>query len=281
MSGEVAEEYLLASLRTEPSRNGHLMTAQIAPTIPDIRIPNDPQLTQDSEWIEVEVDGQWRRVRLHDYHELYNIPGLYEGLFNRLLKCSSPIRVVSLLNEVLTEAGESVEGLRALDLGAGSGLVGYELQNLNVDVVVGTDIIPEAKQATLRDRPWCYDEYYVADFTDLDADTELAIREFNLNTLTCVAALGFGDIPTEAFLKALDLISTPGWVGFNIKEAFVQERDTSGFDATIRELARDGIIRIEAYRRYQHRLSCAGEPLYYIAKVAKKMRDVPPDLLGS
>lgn len=271
----------MASVRMDASRNGHLMTTQIAPTIPEIRIPQDPSLTQDSEWIDVEVDGQWQRVRLHDYHELYNIPGLYEGLFNRLLKCSSPIRVVSLLNEVLTESGENVNGLRVLDLGAGSGLVGYELQNLNVDVVVGSDIIPEAKQATLRDRPWCYDEYYVADFTDLDEETEEAIRGFDLNALTCVAALGFGDIPTEAFLKGLDLISTPGWVGFNIKEAFVQEHDTSGFDATIRELAREGIIQIEAYRRYQHRLSCAGEPLYYIAMVAKKMRDVPRELLGS
>jgi hypothetical protein len=37
-------------------------------------------------------------------------------------------------------------------------------------------------------------------------------------------------------------------------------------------------LRIEAYRRYQHRLSCAGEPLYYIALVAQKLQDVPADL---
>lgn len=269
----------MASLHTG-TRNGNLQTASIAPTIPDIRIPHDPALTQDAEWIDVEVDGRWQRVRLHDYHELYNVPGLYEGLFNRLLKCSSPTRVVSLLNEVLSESNERVEDLRVLDLGAGSGLVGYELQNLNVAAVVGSDIIPEAKLATLRDRPWCYDDYFVADFTDLDAETERAIRAFRLNTLACVAALGFGDIPTKAFLKALDLIGTPGWVAFNIKEAFLQERDVSGFDATVRELASDGIIRIESYRRYQHRLSCAGEPLYYVAMVARKMRDVPEELLG-
>jgi hypothetical protein len=270
----------LASLHSG-SRNGNLQTASIAPTIPEIRIPQDPALTQDAEWIEVETDGSWQRLRLHDYHHLYNIPGLYEGLFNRLLKCSSPTRVVSMLNDVVSNAGENVQDLRVLDLGAGSGLVGYELQNLNVDAVVGSDIIPEAKQATLRDRPWCYDEYYVADLTDLDEETERAIRTFDLNTLTCVAALGFGDIPTQAFLKGLDLINTPGWVAFNIKEAFVQERDVSGFDATIRDLARDGIIQIESYRRYQHRLSCAGEPLYYIAMVARKMRDVPMELLDS
>ncbi len=253
-------------------------TAVIAPTIPEIRIPSDPTLSQDEEWFEVEVDGEWRRRRLHDYDELYNIPGLYEGLYNRLLKCSSPIRVVSLLADVMNESDESMENLRVLDLGAGSGLVGYELQNHNVDVVVGTDILEEAKMATLRDRPWCYDDYFVADFTNLDAVTEGEIRAYNLNALTCVAALGFGDIPTAAFLQALDLISTPGWVAFNIKEMFVQEKDVSGFDAMIRELARRDILRIESYRRYQHRISCAGEPLYYIAIAATKLQDIPVDL---
>jgi hypothetical protein len=59
---------------------------------------------------------------------------------------------------------------------------------------------------------------------------------------------------------------------------FVQEKDVSGFDAMIRELAKRDVLRIEAYRRYQHRISCAGEPLYYIALVAKKLQEVPHDL---
>jgi hypothetical protein len=271
----------LAIQRISPSTNGgseSAHTALIAPTIPEIRIPSDPTLTQDEEWIEVEVGGKWQRYRLHDYHELYNIPGLYEGLYNRLLRCSSPIRVVSLLADVMNESPDKIEDLRVLDLGAGSGLVGYELQNHNVDVVVGADIIEEAKMAALRDRPWCYDDYFIADFTNLDAVTAAEIRAYNLNALTCVAALGFGDIPTAAFIQALDLISTPGWVAFNIKEMFVQEKDISGFDAMIRELARRDILRIEAYRRYQHRISCAGEPLYYIALVATKLQDIPEDV---
>lgn len=268
----------MAIQRIVPSRNGGSETSHIAligPTIPEIRIPNDPNLSQDEEWIEVEVDGRWQRHRLHDYHELYQIPGLYEGLYNRLLRCSSPLRVVSLLNEAMNEAGENAEDLRVLDLGAGSGLVGYELQNLNVDVVVGADIIEEARMATWRDRPWCYDDYFISDFTNIDEETEKAIRSYDLNALTCVAALGFGDIPTKAFVQAMDLIQTPGWLAFNIKEMFVQEKDVSGFDALIRQLAREDVIRIESYRRYQHRVSCAGEPLYYIAMVARKLQEIP------
>ena len=43
----------------------------------------------------------------------------------------------------------------------------------------------------------------------------------------------------------------------------------------IRDLAREDVIRIQAYRRYQHRLSCAGESLYYIAMVATKEKEIP------
>jgi SAM-dependent methyltransferase len=253
----------------------------ITPAIPGIRVPRDPSLPQDAEWIEVEVEGAWQRIRLHDYHRLYAIPGLYEGLFNRLLRCSSPLRVVSLLAEVMREQEASVQELRVLDLGAGSGLVGYELQNLNPDCVVGVDIIEEAREATLRDRPWCYDDYLVADFTRIPEEVEAHIRSYRLNAMTCVAALGFGDIPTKAFVQALDVIQVPGWLAFNIKEAFIQEQDVSGFDALVRQLAREGIIQIQCYRRYQHRLSCAGEPLYYIAMVARKERELPDTLLDA
>jgi len=181
----------------------------------------------------------------------YNIPGLYEAIFNRTLKCSSPVRVVSLLADVMAEGGRALEDLRVLDLGAGNGMVGHELNNHNVALCVGA--IPE--------------------------DIAARIRESRLNALACVAALGFGDIPTQALLNAIDLLETPAYLAFNIKEDFVQDRDPSGFAELIRELARRGVIHMQAYRRYQHRLSCAGEPLYYIAMVATKEEAVPKDLL--
>jgi SAM-dependent methyltransferase len=260
--------------------NGQDSVHDLAPAqaIPDFRL-TDEALSQDEEWFEVKIDGVWQRRRLHDYHELYNIPGLYEALFNKALKTSSPLRVVNLLVDVMSDTEDQPENLRVLDLGAGNGMVGHELQNYNVDLCVGADIIPEAKEATLRDRPWCYDDYVVADFTDLGHDVAEKVRDYKLNALTCVAALGFGDIPAKAFLNAIDLLETPAYLAFNIKEDFVQERDTSGFADLIRELAQRDIIHMQAYRRYQHRISCAGEPLYYIAMVATKEHEIPEDML--
>ena len=251
-----------------------------AQAIPEFRLTAQA-LSQDEEWFEIKIDGNWQRRRLHDYHELYSVPGLYEALFNKTLKTSSPLRVVNVLVDVMSDTDILPEKLRVLDLGAGSGMVGHELQNHNVELCVGADIIPEAQEATLRDRPWCYDDYVVADFTDLDARVAEKVRNYKLNALTCVAALGFGDIPAKAFLTAIDLIEAPGYVAFNIKEDFVQERDTSGFADLIRELARHDVLHMQAYRRYQHRISCAGEPLYYIAMVATKDRAVPAEMLLS
>ena len=260
--------------------NGNASIEDLAPVqaIPEFRLSTEA-LSQDEEWFDILVDGEWQRRRLHDYDELYNIPGLYEALFNKALKTSSPLRVVNLLTDVMSDTEDQPENLRVLDLGAGNGMVGHELQNYNVDLCVGADIIPEAKEATLRDRPWCYDDYVIADFTDLTHDVAEKVRDYKLNALTCVAALGFGDIPAKAFLTAIDLLETPAYLAFNIKEAFVQEQDTSGFADLIRELAQRDIIKMQAYRRYQHRISCAGDPLYYIAMVATKEQDIPADML--
>jgi len=161
-----------------------------------------------------------------------------------------------------------------LDVGAGNGMVCDELRDVGVENVVGVDIIPEAREATKRDRPGVYDEYRVVDLTDLSEGAEKDLRKFDFNCLTTVAALGFGDIPALAFAKALDLINTPGWVAFNLKEDFLHERDESGFSRLIRQLNRDEYLQTHCYRRYRHRLSIAGEPLYYVAVVAQKLRNL-------
>lgn len=240
-----------------------------------IRLPEVNGLDQDEEWCEVLENGTWKRIRFHDYDVIYNRPGLYESLFYDRLACCSPQRVVRQLKEVMQDHPDSPENLKVLDLGAGNGMVGEELKEAGVEKVVGVDIIPEAKTAALRDRPEIYEDYVITDMTDIPEPVEERLREQGLNCLSTVAALGFGDIPAAAFLNALDLIDTPGWIMFNIKEDFLDDRDEAGFSGLIHKLCDDGVIRMEAYRRYPHRLNVAGKPLHYVAVVATKRRDVP------
>jgi SAM-dependent methyltransferase len=234
---------------------------------------DEAALEQDEEWFEVEQDGEWRRLRIHDYDEVYAIPGLYEAVVYRTLKCNSPTVVVSALRDAVGQNGESPEGLRVLDFGAGNGMVGVELRNLGVQSVIGSDIIPEAKTATARERHYAYDDYIVADFTALTPEQEEQLRAERLNCLTIVAALGFGDIPAAAFLTALDLIQSPGWVAFNIKEDFLETTDTTGFAGLLQRLAAEGILQRESFKRYQHRVSITGKPLHYGVMVARKLKD--------
>jgi hypothetical protein len=242
---------------------------------------DEASLEQDEEWFEVQQqDGGWRKLRIHDYDEVYNVSGLYEAVVYRTLKCVSPEVVVSELRDAVVQHGESPEALRVLDFGAGNGMVGVELRNIGVESVIGSDIIPEARRATARERAYAYDDYVVADFTKLSAREEEKLRGERLNCLVIVAALGFGDIPSAAFLRALDLIEAPGWLAFNIKEDFLGTADTSGFAGLLRELAADGVIERQAFKRYRHRVSISGEPLYYGVMVAKKLKPLPAGLVG-
>jgi SAM-dependent methyltransferase len=253
---------------------------QIEKKFDRLRIPRGKDVPQDAEWCEVVIDGRARRIRFHDYDEVYKVPGLYEELFYKTLKCCSPSRTVQLLHDVLEDFDCPPKELRVLDVGAGNGCVGDELRARGVPSVVGIDIIPEAKLAAQRDRGGIYDDYLVADLTDLPEPAEKKLRHHHFNCLITVAALGFGDIPPRAMLKALDLIETPSWAAWTIKEDFLHDRYDHGFARLIRQLAREEIIQIQSYRRFRHRLSSAGEPLYYVAMVARKVDDIPDRLFA-
>ena len=242
----------------------------------NVHLPAGPAgLDQDAEWCILEVNGQRRRILLHDYDELYRVPGAYEQLFYAQLKCDSPRVVCSLIDAVLAEQGRSFEDLRVLDVGAGNGMVGERLADMGAETIVGVDIIEEALEATERDRPGVYDDYRVVDLTDVDAEDDAAFREHDFNALVTVAALGFGDIPPQAFAQAYDYVAEGGLIAFNIKDRFLEEGDESGFRTLVEGLADEGLMVPLAQRRYRHRLSTAGRPLHYVAHVAQKRGDVP------
>ncbi|MEA2155817.1 MAG: hypothetical protein QOE11_1957 [Solirubrobacteraceae bacterium] len=232
-------------------------------------------LDQDEEWCEIERDGERTRIRLHDYAAIFDVPGLYEHLFAEILECSSPGIVCDLLGAELRNADIDPASLTALDFGAGNGMVGERVAGLGVDSIVGIDLLPEARDAALRDRPEVYDDYVALDLSDMSRGERRDLEGHEFNAMTCVAALGFGDIPPIAFAQAFNLVSSPGWIAFNLRERFLDDDDPAGFGTFIGRMFDEGVLEERARMSYTHRVSIAGEPLTYLAMVATKCRDVP------
>lgn len=238
-------------------------------------------LDQNESYFYLQNEGGQRKIRFHDYDEIYKVPGLYEQIFYDRLKCSSPEKVTSILEAAIRQSQDNLSELRILDLGAGNGMMGEALQNHGVSRLVGVDIIPEAYDATIRDRPGMYDAYYVEDFTKLIDKTREEISSWQCDCMVTVAALGFGDIPPKAFIEALNIVKSEAWVAFNIKQTFFDVSDDSGFSKMIRELIFSKYMDVYYIERYRHRLSIDGEPLYYFAIAGKKKFDVPDGFLDS
>lgn len=246
-----------------------------------IRFPRESseQLQQSEAYFFIEEKGQARKLRFHDYDEIYARPGLYEQIFHDRLQCSSPHVVVDHLASAVRSAGERMESLRVLDLGAGNGLVGEELKRKNVSRLVGIDIIAEAREAALRDRPQVYDDYLVADVAALDPNEKDLLADWRFDALVTVAALGFGDIPREAFFEAVNFVDANGWLAFNIKTSFLGSEDQTGFSRMVKAMLTEDLVEIHHLQRYVHRLSIDGDPLQYLSVVVRKKGDLPSSLL--
>lgn len=245
-----------------------------------VRLPDSKQqVEQHEESCEVLLDGAWQPLRFHDYHVIYEHPGLYEHLFYGLLQCDSPRRVIDLLTEVRRELPAPRGPVNAIDLGAGNGIVAEQLRGAGAKRIIGIDIIPQAAAAAARDRAGVYSDYIVDDLCQPTPETRARLSAEPTSVLACVAALGFGDIPPLAYFNAMNFLSVGGLVALNIKEEFLDERYTFGFSELVRRMVRGQVIRVEATRRYVHRLSTAGKPLYYLALVATKLSEVPRSML--
>ncbi len=149
-------------------------------------------LDQDEESFEFEHRGKTRRLRIHDYADLYQVPGLYEALVYDKLECSSPTRIAELIDSILIDWPHDPSDLRVLDLGAGNGIMAEKLRRIGVGHIIGLDLLPEAALAARRDRPGVYDDYVVVDLTALPDHDRQRLEEARLDCLVTVAALGFG-----------------------------------------------------------------------------------------
>lgn len=231
-------------------------------------------LDQDEEWVIVRHDGEWRRIRLHDYSDVFAVQGLYEKWVYEVLRCSSPAMIGALLRRLMRASGRRAPELTALDLGAGNGCVAEELRAAGVKRIVGVDIHDEARDAAERDRPGLYDDYVVGDLTSLDKSQSGILDRYNFNALTCVAALGFGDIPPAVFAEAFNRIETGGLIAFTIKTDFLDENDRSGFSILIRRLISEKALSLAERERYTHRITADGQALEYEAFIGIKRADI-------
>lgn len=240
--------------------------------------PNEEKaVDQDQEWFLVKNGDDDRKLRVHDYDQVFSIPGLYEKVVVDHLKCDSPNVVCDLLAQQTADWVDDQDQIHVLDMGAGNGMVGEALnRRLDYHALVGVDIFPEAKQAALRDRPDLYDHYCVADLTTDDGVGRLEALPVDFNLLVTVAALGYGDIPVGAFINAFNMLQEGSLVAFNIKDRFLSPDDDTGYNGAIQGMC-DGSMELLETHKYRHRVSMAGEPLYYVAAVGRKLRDADPD----
>lgn len=229
------------------------------------------KFSQDDEWCVVqEPGGAWTEFRFHDYDRIFDVPGLYEKIFYDVLGCDTPRFMAGLFADALADARVEAADLRALDLGAGNGIMAEEMAAAGVAHHVGVDILPEARRAAERDRPGLYADYLVTDLTVLDTEGSRRLAGHRLTTLTVVAALGFGDIPPEAFRAAYDHVADGGWIVLTLKDAFLAADDTSGFARMIADGVASGALEVVRRERFRHRLATDASPLVYEGIVARK-----------
>ena len=260
-----------ASQKEKLQLNKHLPSAHYYVSFPKI---NRKDASQDREFFLLQDEKKTfqEKIRLHDYGRIFEIQGLYEKIYTELLECNSPKTVCSMLMDSVNEYSDVEKGsLRILDLGAGNGMAGEELSRYNVNKINGIDIEQYAKEATERDRPGIYNKYFVTDLSAPDTSVSSELNEMKCNCMTSISNLGFHDIPTQTFVTGFNFIELSGYIAFNIKESFFENTDNE-FCQLISYLQQSGTLEILQQKKYIHRKSIDGMPLYYLAVVARKKK---------
>ena len=236
----------------------------------EIQLPeSDRDLHIHEEYFWLCQSGTKRKLRLHDYAEVYRIPYLYEHLMEKL-HCKSHNLLPSLLVEQVKQSGGKIEDMVVLDIGAGSGKVGQTLAEFGVESIVGIDIEPEAAKAVEREQPGIYENYYVEDLTDLSETTRSALDSRKFNCLICCSALSGGHVPADALSTALDTIVPKGWICFNVPKFIWDNKGAGGLVELHPWVTRTDILEFLETRSYQHRIHTNAKPLVYVAIIGRK-----------
>ena len=239
--------------------------------LPEIESARDLSIHEEYFWLN--QNGTKRKLRLHDYAEVYQIPYLYEHLMERL-DSQSHVMLASLLVEEFTEAGDKVEDMIVLDMGAGSGLVGKSLFNLGIKSIVGIDILFEAAQAACQQYPGIYENYYVENLSNLTEMTKQALNSRGFNSLICCSALSNNHIPAKALSVVFNQVVPNGCIAFNVAKYFWEDNTQTGFRQQHSWVEDHSIFEIMRMHSYRHRFYTDGRPLEYFAIVGRKKSNI-------
>jgi hypothetical protein len=224
---------------------------------------SDPEI--GSEVIRVRHDdGRVEELRLHDYERLYALPGVYEQIVHDRLGCRSPAELAGMLVHAADALGWEPGDLRVLDIAAGNGVSGEALAAAGLHPVLGTDIVPSARAAALRDRPGLYDQYLTLDLLALTDGERAAVAALHANALSCVAPVGAdaAELPPEALVAAAGLLAADGLVVYmhdphrGVPDAMTAEAWAAGLGWGGTGIQAQELER----RRYVHRFTVNGAP---------------------
>ncbi len=226
------------------------------PTDFTLRLDPSPG-AQDQETLVVGVDGREQTMRLHEYDRVYSIPGLYEEVLRRV-EYASPAKVAELLFAVASPGQ-----VRALDLAAGNGVSADPLLEGGAAALVGMDLIPEARDGALRDRPDAYAEYVAGD-VGAPGLVERLVTEHGLNALVCSG--GISHIPVQAFDVGWSAFPAGSWLVATARENLIDPAEGPYGEYF------PGRLDDVHTERFVHRLAFSGEPIEYTALRGRKPR---------
>jgi len=214
-------------------------------------------------------DGRREEMRLHEYGRVYAVPGLYEDVVQRQLACASPSELAGALAKEVEAEGSSLADLTVLDIGAGNGVVGEELQQRGLTApIIGLDNEPEAGFAAGRDRPGLYAHYLTGGLEDFSIGS--LVEDHELNCLVGAGALGLGHISAAGFDEAWRAFPAGAWLSITAAEEVVSSEGgpLAEYVAALRRGEHDTEVR--HLTRFRHRLRMSGEPIYYYVIVARR-----------
>jgi predicted TPR repeat methyltransferase len=223
-----------------------------------VEIDQAAPVTQHSETFVLERAGTRRTLRIHDYDDVYAVPGLYEHVVQDRLGCTSPQTLATSLAARVAASGRDLARVRCVDVGAGNGVSGEALRAAGLTPVVGLDISAAARDAAERDRPGLYAEFVLGALGDVALPSLVA--RHGLTALVSAGALTGGHIEPRVLADTWAAFAPGDWLAFTCAEQHA-DAARAGFDEH---------TAFELDARFRHRRLTNGDEVWYRVLVGRR-----------